>query len=145
MRSVSFLGKFTSGSRISASRSDLLKLPINAHMEGLVRIAAVTVDNDLKCLRSLYDRVEALVRAPQALGIQCESYGKLLVSLLMENLLSSMHLIISRAIDQPEWDLDVLLKAFDSEIEARERCEPIGTNLLEPNSQETIPKSNKEE
>ena len=28
MRSVSFLGKFTSGSRISASRSDFLKLPI---------------------------------------------------------------------------------------------------------------------
>ena len=28
MRSVTFLGKFTSGSRISASRSDLLKLPI---------------------------------------------------------------------------------------------------------------------
>ena len=28
MRSVSFWGKFTSGSRISASRSDLLKLPI---------------------------------------------------------------------------------------------------------------------
>ena len=27
MRYVSFLGKFTSGSRISASRSDLLKLP----------------------------------------------------------------------------------------------------------------------
>ena len=27
MRSVTFLGKFTSGSRISASRSDLLKLP----------------------------------------------------------------------------------------------------------------------
>ena len=28
MRSVSFWGKFTSGSRISASRSDLLKVPI---------------------------------------------------------------------------------------------------------------------
>ena len=27
MRSVTFLGKFTSGSRISASRSDLLKFP----------------------------------------------------------------------------------------------------------------------
>jgi len=27
MRSVTFWGKFTSGSRISASRSDLLKLP----------------------------------------------------------------------------------------------------------------------
>ena len=30
MRSVSFWGKFTSGSRISASRSDLLKVPTNA-------------------------------------------------------------------------------------------------------------------
>ena len=30
MRSVTFLGKFTSGSRISASRSDLLKLPNNS-------------------------------------------------------------------------------------------------------------------
>ena len=101
---------------------------INAHMEGLVKVAAVTVDNDLKRLRFLYDRVEAHVRALQALGIQCESYGKLLVPLLMEKLPPSMRLIISRAIDQPEWDLDILLKAFDSEIEARERCEPIGTN-----------------
>ena len=77
---------------------------INAHMEGLVKVAAVTVDNDLKRLRFLYDRVEAHVRAPQALGIQCESYGKLLVPLLMEKLPPSMRLIISRAIDQPEWD-----------------------------------------
>ena len=29
MRSATFLGKFSSGSRISASRSDLLKLPSN--------------------------------------------------------------------------------------------------------------------
>ncbi|XP_044184810.1 uncharacterized protein LOC122964955 [Acropora millepora] len=101
---------------------------INAHMEGLVKVAAVTVDNDLKRLRLLYDRVEAHVRALQALGIHCESYGKLLVPLLMEKLPPNMRLIISRAIDQPEWDLDVLLKAFDSEIEARERCESIGTN-----------------
>ena len=35
MRSVSFLGKFTSGSRIRASRSDLLKLP-NEALFGIV-------------------------------------------------------------------------------------------------------------
>jgi len=46
----------------------------------------------------------------------------------MEKLPPSMRLIISKATDKPEWDLNVLLKAFDSEIEARERCEPIGTN-----------------
>ena len=58
------------------------------------------------------------MRALQAQGIGSDSYGKP----------PSKGLIISRAVDQPEWDLDVLLKAFDSEIEARERCEPIGTN-----------------
>ena len=46
----------------------------------------------------------------------------------MEKLPPNMRLIISRAIDQPEWDLDVLLEAFDSEFEARERCESIETN-----------------
>ena len=93
-----------------------------------MKVAAVTADNDLKRLRVLYDRVEAHVRALQALGIGSDSYGKLLVPLLMEKLPPSIRLIISRAVDQPERDLDVLLKAFDSEIEARERCEPIGTN-----------------
>ena len=34
---------------------------INAHMEGLVKVAPVTVDNDLKRLHFLYDRVETHV------------------------------------------------------------------------------------
>jgi len=93
-----------------------------------VKAAEVIVDNDLKWLRLLYDRVEAHVRALLSLGIHCESYGKLLVPLLMEKLPPNMRVIISKAIDQHEWDLDVLLKAFDSEIESRELCEPIGTN-----------------
>jgi len=46
----------------------------------------------------------------------------------MEKLPLYMRLIILRAKDQPEWDLDVLLKAFDSETEEREHCKPIGTN-----------------
>lgn len=38
----------------------------------------------------------------------------------MEKLLPNMRLIISRAVDEPEWDLDVLFHAFDREIEAKE-------------------------
>ena len=49
-------------------------LIINAHMEGLVKVSAVSEDNDLRRLRLLYDRVEAHVRASQALGINSESY-----------------------------------------------------------------------
>ena len=105
---------------------------INAHMESLVKIAAVTSDSNLKRLRELYDQVEAHVRALQALGVESGSYGKLLIPLLIEKLQTNLRLIISRCIDKQEWDLDVILRAFDSEIEARERCELIGKNSSEP-------------
>ena len=55
-----------------------------------------------------------------------------LIPLLMEKLPTILRLIISRCIDKQEWDLDVILRAFDSEIEARERCELIGKNSSEP-------------
>ena len=41
-------------------------------------------------------------------------YGKLLVPLLMEKLPPNMRLMISRAIDQPEWDFDVLLRTVNT-------------------------------
>ena len=100
-------------------------------MESLVKIAALTSDSNLKRLRELYDQVEAHVRALQALGVESGSYGKLLIALLIEKLQPNLRLIISRCIDKQEWDLAVVLRAFDSEIEARERCELIGKNSSE--------------
>ena len=74
---------------------------INAHMEGLVKISAVSIDNDLRCLGLLCDQVEAHVQALQALEINSESYGKLLIPSLVEKLPPNIPLIISRAMDQP--------------------------------------------
>ena len=116
---------------LSALNEEFLTLITEEYIEDEIRETAVTVDNDLKRLRLLYDRVKAPVQALQALGIHSESYGKLLVLLLMEKLPPNMRLTISRAINRPEWDLNVMLKAFDSEIKARERCESIGTNPLD--------------
>lgn len=72
---------------------------INAHMKGLVKISAVSIDNDLRCLGLLCDEVEA--QALQALEINSESYGKLLIPSLVEKLPPNMPLIISRAMDKP--------------------------------------------
>ena len=72
---------------------------INAHMKGLVKISAVSIDNDLRCLGLLCDEVEA--QALQALEINSESYGKLLIPSLLEKLPPNMPLIISRAMDKP--------------------------------------------
>ena len=59
---------------------------INAHMKGLVKISAVSIDNDLRCLGLLFDEVEA--QALQALEINSESYGKLLIPSLVEKITS---------------------------------------------------------
>ena len=48
---------------------------INRHMKGLVKVSALSADNDLRRLRLLYDRVEANVRTLQTLRINSESYG----------------------------------------------------------------------
>ena len=109
-----------------------LQVIINVHMEGLVKVSAVSADDDLRRLRLLYARVEALLRALLVLGINSEWYEKLLIPLVIEKLPSNMRLIISRDVDQPEWDLDVLLNTFNHEIEARERCEPIGISEMLP-------------
>lgn len=45
-------------------------------------------------------------------------YGKLLVPLLMEKLPPNMRLMISRAIDQPEWDFDVLLRTVNTKYKS---------------------------
>ena len=78
-------------------------------MEGLVKLSPVASDEDLRCLRQLYDQVDSHVRALQALGIDKDSYGKLLVPLLLEKIPMELHLIISRNIDTSEWDLETLL------------------------------------
>ena len=58
---------------------------IKSHMEGLVKVAAVTVDNDLKRLCLLYDRVEAHIRALQALGYTVSRMGNFWSPFLWKN------------------------------------------------------------
>ena len=123
---------YESAKAMLKKRYGQLQVIINVHMEGLVKVSAVSADDDLRRLRLLYARVEALLRALLVLGINSEWYEKLLIPLVMEKLPSNMRLIISRDVDQPEWDLDVLLNTFNHEIEARERCEPIGISEMLP-------------
>ena len=92
------------------------QIVINAHMEGLVKLSPVSCNHNLKRLGQLYHQVESHVGALQALGIDKDAYGTLLVPLLLEKIPMDLCLIISTKID-------TLLQLFDNEIEARERCE----------------------
>ena len=87
----------------------------------------MTPHDGLKQLRQFFDRIENHICSLQSLGIESESYGKLLIPLIMEKLPGELRLIISRKIEQDVWDLDTLLKALNGELEARERCVLVGT------------------
>ena len=55
-------------------------------MEMLLNVDAVTTQYNLKELRHLYDTVESQVRGLKSLGVSAETYGRLLVLVLMNKL-----------------------------------------------------------
>ena len=99
---------------------------IARHMEMLLNIDAVTSQYNLKGLRYLYDTVESQVRGLKSLGVSAESYRSLLVSVLLNKLPQELRLIVSRQVNEKEWNLDGLLSMVEKEISARERASSSG-------------------
>ena len=105
------------------------QLLISNHMDALLKLPIVSSVHETKKLRDLYDKIEINIRSLKALGIESESFGNLLVPVVMEKIPSELRLIISRKFGSKEtWDLDVLLNALKSELEARERCNAVKTS-----------------
>ena len=67
-------------------------------MEGLVKIPAVTPHDRLKQLRQLFDSMENHIL--KSLGIESQSYGKLLIPLIMKKLPRELRLILFRKFEQ---------------------------------------------
>ena len=87
------------------------------HMEALLKLPIVSSVHETKKLRDLYHKIEINFRSLKALGIESESFGNLLVPVVMEKIPSELRLIISRKFGSKEtWDLDALLNALKSEF-----------------------------
>ncbi len=98
------------------------QLIISKHMELLLNIDAVTSEQNLKGLRRLYDEVESHVRSLKALGVESETYGALLSSVLLNKLPPELRLIVSRNVSDSALDMDSLLEIVEKELVARERA-----------------------
>ena len=88
----------------------------------MLNVSAVTSDHHLRDLRRLYDQLEANIRSLKALGVESESYGAMLSSVLLNKLPPELRLIVSRSISTDDLDIDKLLKIFKGELIARERA-----------------------
>ena len=114
---------------------------INSHMDA--KLKSVSTMADIKKIRQIYDQVEIHVRGLQAQGVDSAQYGALLIPIMMAKLPEDLRLILSRQFCGDNWNLDELLKAFKTELEARERCasSSVGTSSRTNQVHSSLPKS----
>ena len=108
-------------------------------MDNLLKLPMVSSVNDIKEIRQLYDKTEIHIRGLQALGVEAQQYGSLLVPALLSKVPKELRLIISWEFDTENWSLDELLKVFKTEVEGRERCNSMSTTPLQLRTRNTHP------
>ncbi|XP_067039040.1 uncharacterized protein [Acropora muricata] len=119
------------GSRGAKDNINQLNIALN---EKLVTLKAL--DESIlyvKGIRAALDSVEIQVRGLQSLGIDSGQYGALLIPIFMEKLPDELKLIVSRR-NKDDWELNSVLGAVKSEVEARER------SGIQPTIEETPPR-----
>ena len=72
---------------------------ISSFMESFVKLKPMKSMKNVKGLRAMYDLVDGNVRNLSSLGVPSDTYGKLLVHLLIEKIPHSLRLVISREFD----------------------------------------------
>ena len=95
---------------------------IDAHMEALLNIPAISSEKDVKGLRRIFDNIETNIRSLKALGIDSSQYGALLIPVVKRKIPEEIRLSLSKTLKKEDWTLDRILELFGDEIEARERC-----------------------
>lgn len=101
---------------------------ISSNMDSLLKLAPLGNTSDVRKLRRNYDKIEAHVRGLQALDMPTETYGSLLVPVLMTKIPEDIRLLVGREIKDGEWNLSEILELLRNEVKNRERCE--GVNAL---------------
>ena len=92
---------------------------INAYMDPLLKIPAAT--NDVKKLRFLYDACEGYIHGLESLEVYPQSYGDLLIPIVMKKLPREVRHIMLRSHDEMTWTLADLRKQLQHEVETREK------------------------
>ena len=82
--------------------------------------------SDVRGILAVLDKVEIQVRGLQSLRVDSAQCGALLIPIFMEKLPDEFELIVSRK-HKEDWQLDSLLMAVKSEVEACEHSGMLST------------------
>ena len=105
-----------------------------AHVNRLHTIKEVRRASDISALRNLYNNVSASAYSLESLGEDLDSYGGILVPIILGKLPEEIRVSWKRSRSRRnQRDIEALLKFFDEEIDTRD-CRPITTDSYNSNS-----------
>ena len=97
------------------------------HVNDLIQLPAVFKERDTQRLRKLYDNREAHNRALKSLCVNEKSYSTIVVPAILEKMPGQFRLTITRGTNFIEWKMQIMLQAFEKELELREAHDAVAT------------------
>lgn len=96
---------------------------VNAHMQALLNISKPVAN--LTSLRQFYDTIEIHVRGLAALGKSEESFGSLLVPIILGKLPTELQRTLAREQNNSQWTINLLRQAILKEVTILEAAIPV--------------------
>jgi len=113
---------------------------ITAHMQSLLKLQNSPNDG-IDRLRTIYDSITVHVRGLESLGVTAESYGILLLPIIMAKIPREITLRVARKTSEDIWDFNDILEIIRKELEANEiSSKIIATERREERSTQQRPK-----
>ena len=109
---------------------------ISLYMENLTKLPTVVNITDIK--KIILDQLDMNIRGLEALGISSDSYGELLLAIVMKKISEEMRLTLTRQFKGKQLNLGIVLESFGAEVTAREQIQLLNP----PNMPMTRPKPN---
>ena len=97
---------------------------ISAHLQSLLKLQDCPNDKVTQ-LRYIYDKINVHVRGLESLGMSQESYGGLLIPIIMQRMPSEITIQVARKVTEDIWPIKEILEIIRCEIEARELGESV--------------------
>ena len=92
---------------------------VSSH-DALLKLESCSNIHEISKMRNLYESIETHIRSLANLEVPSESYGTILIPMILAKLPQEMQLLISRKVGKDNWKLDDLLREFRVELEAWE-------------------------
>ena len=108
---------------IFSSRFGNKQIIISSHMENLMKLPTLVNITDIKKIRVILDQLEMNIRGLEAFSICSDSYGELLLAIVMKKIPEEMRLTLTRQFKGKQWNLSKVLESFRAEVTAREQVQ----------------------